>query len=203
MKHAILGPIVRISPFEIHINDPEYIDTVYPGPSHRSMKYAWAMRQFGLRTSFLSTISHELHRIRRGALSNFFSKASLQRLEPGVQAQIDKLVSRLRHLQGSGRNVNLLDVYACLTGDIIGQYAFGKPHGFLDGPDDFSRSWHKPIMDVLHVAHLLKQFGWLLPLMQLMPIRLVKIMQPHVATLIEFQAVSSPIPRPMTGKILC
>ncbi len=98
------------------------------------MKYGWAMKMFGLRTAALATESHELHRIRRSALAHYFSKASLVKLEPGVQAQIDKLVVRLQDLRGSGRNVNLLDVYACLTGDIIGQVSTAQHHSFYSYP---------------------------------------------------------------------
>lgn len=94
------------------------------------MKYGWGMKMFGLRTAFLATESHELHRIRRAAIAPYFSKAALQKLEPGVQGQVDKLVGRFEELKGSGRNVCLKNVFACLTGDIIGQYAFNKPYGF-------------------------------------------------------------------------
>lgn len=81
---------------------------------------------FGLRTAFIVTESHELHRLRRSALAHYFSKASLLKLEPGVQSQVDKLMARFEDLRESGRNVNLLDVYACLTGDVIGQVSIGR-----------------------------------------------------------------------------
>lgn len=102
------------------------IDEVYPNQQKRSMKYGWAMRMFGLRTGLFATESHELHRIRRGIFAHYLSKATLLRLEPGIQSVMDKLVSRFEGLKGSGRNINLLDVYACLTGDVIGQvHLFG------------------------------------------------------------------------------
>lgn len=72
------------------------------------MKYSWSQRMFGLRSSFAVTESHDLHRIRRAALAHYFSKSSLQKLEPGVQAMVEKLVNRLQGWKGSGRNVNLV-----------------------------------------------------------------------------------------------
>ena len=30
------GPIVRFPPNEIHFNDPEFLDTVYPGPGRKT-----------------------------------------------------------------------------------------------------------------------------------------------------------------------
>ena len=41
------GPIVRINPHEIHINDPEYIEEVYAGPSKKRDKYRWIARMLG------------------------------------------------------------------------------------------------------------------------------------------------------------
>lgn len=184
--HDKYGPIVRINPYEVHINDPEMIDEVYPNQQKRSMKYGWAMTMFGLKTGVLSTESHELHRIRRGVYAHFLSKATLVRLEPGIQSVLDRLLSRFESLKGSGRNVNLLDVYACLTGDIIGQYAFAKPYGFIDDPE-FSPYWHEMIMGVSQNGHLVKQFSWMVPLMKAMPDRLVKATQPLMMSLLEFQ----------------
>ena len=188
--HEKYGPIIRISPYEIHINDPEFIDEIYPGSGKRSCKYVWAMKMFGLRYAFLVTESHELHRVRRGAFAHYLSKASLMRLEPGIQAVVAKLVSRLQGIKGTGKVINLLDVYASLTGDVIGQYAFAKPYGFLDD-EEFSPFWHETMMNVSQNGHLLKQFGWLQPMMEAMPEWLVRIVQPRAIFLLNWRKVCS------------
>lgn len=164
------------------------IDEVYPNQQYRSMKYGWAMKMFGLKTGHLSTESHELHRIRRGIFAHYLSKATIQKLEPGIQSVIGKLLRRFEGLKGSGKHVNLLDVYACLTGDVIGQYAFAQTYGFLDDPD-FSPHWHKMIMGVSRNGHFVKQFGWLVPLLGAMPSWLLRILQPDMMSLIGFQQV--------------
>ena len=82
------------------------------------MKYEWAMRSFGPTVASFSTEGHELHRIRRGALSPFFSKASVTQLQPAVRAVIAKFVARITALKGSGTPINLIDAYSALTNDV-------------------------------------------------------------------------------------
>ncbi|KAI4221052.1 MAG: hypothetical protein L6R36_007164 [Xanthoria steineri] len=185
--HEKYGPVVRISPYEIHIHDPEFIDEVYPGSSvRRTEKYGWAMRMFGVRFTFIATIDHDLHRLKRNNFAPYLSKATLQKLEPGIQSVIDHMVFKLREIQGTGKVFNLLDLFSCLTADVMGQYAFAQSYGLLDGPD-FSPHWHKTLMEVSMNGHLLKQFGFLMPLMKAMPIWLVELTSPGTMTLIKFQ----------------
>lgn len=42
------GPVVRISPDELHVNDPEFINELYGGVSTKRDRYEFAARQFGL-----------------------------------------------------------------------------------------------------------------------------------------------------------
>ena len=152
------------------------------------MKHGWAVNLFGRSTTTFATESHELHRIRRAALAPFFSKASVQRLEPVVQSIVDKLASRLRSLQGSGTTVNIIHAFSSLTGDIIGQYAFARPYGLVDSPD-FAPQWHKTWAQMTESAHAFKHFAWLEPLIRTMPHWLVNIVDPNIMSLITMQDV--------------
>ncbi len=40
--------MVRISPDELHVNDPEFINELYGGVSTKRDRYEFAARQFGL-----------------------------------------------------------------------------------------------------------------------------------------------------------
>ena len=86
--------------------------------------------------------------------------------------------------------MNLLDVFTSLTGDIIAQYSFAKPYGFLDDPE-FAPYWHKVAMEVSQNGHMVKQFPWLMPLMKAMPRWMVKMVQPQMMTLLDFQDVGA------------
>lgn len=80
------GPIIRISPYELHIEDPKYYDELYVRASRRRKeKYEWSVRGFGPTLYTFATVGHEFHRTRRGAVAPFFSKALVQNLEPERQ----------------------------------------------------------------------------------------------------------------------
>lgn len=52
---TLTGPIVRISPYELHINDTDYYDELYGG-SKKFDKYPWAARLFGNSSSAVNTV---------------------------------------------------------------------------------------------------------------------------------------------------
>lgn len=90
------------------------------------------MRAFGPPLSSFTTTAHELHRVRRGALAPFFSRASVTALAPTIDSAVARLVGRLAEVRGSGEVVNLGDAFMALTNDVICGYAFGSASGFLD-----------------------------------------------------------------------
>src|SRR5277367_2357447 len=59
------GPIVRISPWELHVNDPDWNEPYKM--SSRANKYHWYYRFVGSSDSAFGTADYDLHRLRRGA----------------------------------------------------------------------------------------------------------------------------------------
>ena len=167
--------------FDVH----RYYDELYVGPSQRrTLKYEWSVRGFGPTNFTFSTIGHEHHRIRRAAITPLFSKALVQQFEPSVQTMVDKLISRLENLKGSGTVINMVAMYPCLTSDIICQYAFASPYGYLDEPE-FAPLWHKAVMDASEGSHFFKQFPWLETMMRKMPASIVRKMVPGLSALFQ------------------
>lgn len=166
-----------------HLFVIRYYDELYVGPSsRRTLKYEWSVRGFGPTIYTFSTPGHELHRIRRGAVAPFFSKALVQQLEPSVQAMVQKLLSRLEKLKGTGAIINMIDMYPCLTADIICQYAFASPYGYLDEPE-FAPLWHKAVMDASEGYHFFKQFPWIESIMRRIPPSIARKMAPNLGAL--------------------
>ncbi len=182
------GPIVRINPYELHIDDPEFYDEVYSGPLKRRDKWQWFYKLFGITLGVFGTLPHDLHRLRRAALNPYFSKQSVARLAPLIQSCIDILCERLKQAQRSREPVNLSVAYSALTADIVTEYSFGKSYGFLSRPD-FGSGFYAIVMRSGLLGHLIKQFGWLYPVMNAMPAWLVALVKPEMMPLLHLRNV--------------
>ena len=68
IKLILAGPIVRITPEEIHIDDIDFWDTLY-AKHPKSQKYSWMNGRFGNESSIFTTCDPVHHRQRRAPLS--------------------------------------------------------------------------------------------------------------------------------------
>ncbi|KAI9883898.1 MAG: hypothetical protein M1823_004311 [Watsoniomyces obsoletus] len=195
--HEQYGPIIRINPYELHIAEPDYYSTVYGGQRD---KYEWHARLFGVNHAMFSTIEDERHRKLRAPLSGFFSKPSVERLQPEIRRFIEKLCGRFEEHRESKKPMNLGDAYSALTLDVISEYSFAKAYGCLDRPD-FAPEWPTLMMTLSESAHVHKQFGWLFPLMKAMPEWTIRVFNAQLLVVVHFQnSLEKQIREIMDGK---
>lgn len=133
--HEKYGPIIRIGPDDLHVNDPEFLPELYPVGGRSRDKYRRVMQVFGFNNAALSTVEHDVHRMRRGAMARMFSKDSVRRLEPIMRGNLEKLFVRLQECKANGKPINLLHLYSAFTNDLITEYAFGVSYNWLDAPE--------------------------------------------------------------------
>lgn len=132
-RRKIAGPIVRINPDELHCSDPYFTDEIYAGPGRIRDKWQHQLNTGGagpVSVTGFSTVPHELHRIRKGALGKFFSRQQMLRLEGEVQEFAQLVVDKM--LRSAGKDpFDVKEAFNCFTADVISQYAFGEPMGFI------------------------------------------------------------------------
>ncbi|KAI0000250.1 cytochrome P450 [Xylariaceae sp. FL0662B] len=132
--HEKYGPIVRINPEELHCNDPDFAEEIYPSTASRirDKHYHFLNSLAGpIETAAFGTREHEIHRRRRNAISRFFSRQQMLRLEPEINAMAQKMCDKLLLFAGKGP-IEMVQVFNCFTADTISQYAYGTTFGFLD-----------------------------------------------------------------------
>ncbi|KAL8813202.1 MAG: hypothetical protein Q9200_000431 [Gallowayella weberi] len=187
--HERYGPVIRINPYEVHINDPEFYEELYVGGSKgKTNKWHWSMRMFGQQDlSAFDTLDHDKHRQRREPWNPYFSKQSVTRIQPLlIQAVVDKLCTRLAEHQRAGKPVVMTHAFSCVTSDIISEYSFPEGYNLLDRPE-FDSAHYEAWMSLSKMSHVLKQFGWLYPLLDSMPMWVTRITSPEMYLILKSQ----------------
>jgi hypothetical protein len=85
---------VRINPIELHIDDPDYYETIYSHSLHLDKMMAFTHR-FQNPDSIQATVPHTLHRLRRQPLNQFFSKRQVLLLWPLIVEKCEKLCQKI------------------------------------------------------------------------------------------------------------
>lgn len=183
------GPIVRISPYELHINDFEYFDEIYSASS-RLDKYGWFYRWVNSPLSVVSTVGHDLHKSRRRAMSPFFSDSSVARLEPTLHQVVKKLCSVFEKHRANGQPLDLSSLYRCLAIDVITEYCFPKSYGFLDY-EDLPRGFFQSMRNFSQVSLWHRHFPFIFQLFQLIPRRVLGFIDRQSLSAADFQKVCS------------
>ncbi|KAI1419592.1 cytochrome P450 [Xylaria sp. FL1777] len=167
--HEKYGPIVRTSPWELSIRDPNFYNQLYVAAStRRTNMWPRGREGNGFESSHHLSVPHDLHRSRRKHLEPFFSRQGITRVEPIIAAEAWKLDARLLGLSGSGSVVHMDHVLAAMTGDVIGYISCGMQPGLIEDAG-FSPSWYDLMIKTTTIAPLFRCFTWLNKLLQLLP----------------------------------
>lgn len=137
--HKRYGPVVRVGPDEIHVDDPEfYAEFAGTSTKRRNKSTTWywfsGMKQ-NIGVAAFATLDHDHHALRRGAMNGFFSKRKVQELEERIRSHVRKMIERLMESKKAGEVVNLMYLTSALTLDVITEYSFGKSMSSLDTTD--------------------------------------------------------------------
>ncbi|KAF1815265.1 putative cytochrome P450 [Eremomyces bilateralis CBS 781.70] len=183
--HDIYGPIVRITPNEVHVNDPALIDAVYPGGGKKVDKDPYQVRMFGIPDTAFLTIDHETHRIRRGALNRYFSKAAVNKIEPYIREAAEKLCSCIASYAGSD-TVTISVAFSSFTTDVITEYLFAKSYHMIDRPH-FLPNLQAGNDSLGELLPILKQLPFLHTVMRWIPQERMLKMNPGMASWIRVE----------------
>ncbi|KAL3473218.1 cytochrome P450 [Aspergillus californicus] len=183
--HKKYGPIVRISPTELHVNDPEYYEVIYSRDSPRN-KYDYYQRTFNAPYALITAEDHHRHRLIRSQMNPFFSTTRIRQLEPTLKNLVDKLCRRLEALKDTGEPVTIEYPLTCYTTDVITDYTMGAGYHYLDEPD-FIPQWQHTLCGTAKTLVFVRPVAFLLPLLLAMPERLTSWLNPGMELFFGFQ----------------
>jgi hypothetical protein len=156
-----IGPIVRINPYELSVNDTDldFMNSLYPSVGKEVDKFWWSGNQqsfvcyiivansyhvagmFGNNEMSFGTIPHHLHKMRRAAFNKLFSSTYIRRLEPTLKDLVNSMIETIANKLKAGEQVNLVHAYSALTQDVITEYCFANSRNVLQKPG-FAPHWY-------------------------------------------------------------
>ncbi|KAG9234593.1 benzoate 4-monooxygenase cytochrome p450 [Amylocarpus encephaloides] len=180
--HEQYGPLVRISPDEIHCNDSLFIDEIYAGGNRKRDKPIHQVRGSGtVQQALFSTINHDVHRMRRSALSRFFSRAQVTQLEPKIHKLAERLCDKIL-VVGKKDPFDVTTAYSLLSSDVISGYCFGESIGLV-AQKSWEPNFRKGLYALLNMMYYLRFFP-LLRYMGLVMAPFTKVLSADVEFLI-------------------
>jgi len=185
--HQKYGPVVRITPNEIHLSDSSNHDKIHHIGS-KFYKDDEFYRCLGLETAAVVTPSNELHRIRRGRLAPMFSRAKVLELEDVVQARTEKLCGRIAEAFEAGGSVNLHYGFRAVSVDVITEYAWGNCYELLSRPN-FGKEYFDSVSILSRQIWTNQQFPFLDPIMRSFPLWLAMRLFPTIGPLVAMRSV--------------
>lgn len=104
---------------------------------------------------------------------------------------MDKICYRFeQEYAGQGKPVVLNDVYGALSGDVITNLAFAKSYDLIG-----IKNWETPftiaISNLVKTSHIMTHFGWIVPLMNCVPDKLLMALSSKLKPIVEFRRVSA------------
>ncbi|KAI0450824.1 cytochrome P450 [Xylaria acuta] len=179
--HQTYGPIVRLSPDEIHITDTAWVDTLLVSSAQGTRdKYVPAANQAGTSKGVFGTSAHNTHRRRRAALSPLFSKSCAASAEGLIYDKFDLLIKRIDTQIARDGCADMRTAFVCFTTDVVSEYCLGQSFGLLQD-ETKGKEWHNSLRALAKTIPYTRQFNWIIPLSQKIPLSFMRAFSPDMA----------------------
>jgi hypothetical protein len=188
-QHRLSGPIIRLSPSEVHIQDSSFFHVLY-SQTRLWDKPKHLQHRFKNDNGVFTTPSHEVHRHRRAAVSPFFSKRKISQNGPSLQLRADQLCDIIEREYKNSKKILQLDaMFACFVADTIVSFCFDKNYKWLESPD-FHCDFAEAMDGIVENVHLVTQFSTLAKAMNMLSDRVLAVLNPSMKVINDFQSVS-------------
>ncbi|KAI9166335.1 Trichodiene oxygenase [Paramyrothecium foliicola] len=188
--HKKYGPIIRISPHELHIHDAAWFDTLYNRQEGVWHKYDWSVDAFATKGATIWTADHNLHKNRRLPLSPYFSKVKVNNQHEMIQKHVQRLMDRLALFAESQKTVDLGAAFTAFVRDVVNEYLLGKHYNDIQ-KEDFDAGMVVAAQAgglLWRTTKFVRFFG---PLMRSIPEEwMIAVGEPHIKEWFRFQISS-------------
>lgn len=135
------------------------------------------------------TITYDLHRKRRAAISGLFSKAAAAAEEPVIYDRVDFFLKRVDEQIKRDGYAEMRMNYLALTTDTIADYCLETSLHLLEN-EDKAIGWQETISALANTAPIARQWSWITPLSLSLPVGLLELVNPKLARIVGLHRVS-------------
>jgi hypothetical protein len=185
--HIQYGPIVRINPDEISVNDAQFHDKLFaPQPAVRDRHPNFSSALGTTKGSF-STPDHFLHKNRRVAYSPFFASVNVTASESMVLEKLNHLCELLAACKED--TPPLRTYFAAISFDSFYTMAFGSSLNLLDDLP-LAENCNNTVELLVTTAPFYRIFPSVMAFARAVPHSLLRRLSSHVARVFDLHAVS-------------
>lgn len=132
--HEKYGPIIRIGPNEVNIDDGAAIQPIYVKNGGLPKNPCYSNFDIDGYSTIFSALDHAHRTTRAKTVVNLFSQQSIREGKDVICACVDKMVDRLQRAikESEGNPVDVLMIFRSLATDVVTSYLFGKSMNGLD-----------------------------------------------------------------------
>jgi hypothetical protein len=182
------GPIVRISPWEVHIRDAEFYNELFTAKS-KFNKMPHLSHRLGHPKATVDAIEHDYHRRRRAAVAPFFTRQKIIDFSPYTGSRINKLRTIFEtQYKGTGKVVCLNEVWGAYVTDVLTWYIYALSYDFLDYPG-FEAPFTTAIHNLLYSIPFATSFPTLAKWLQKLPEWMLVSLDPTMKPVFKFRHV--------------
>lgn len=130
--HQTYGSIVRISPNELSVAEPDAFQSIYRTGSGFLKSDFYQKLVYKVHPGIFTMINPDDHRERRKLFARPFAKSYLRtNYESVVRERVDLAIAKLKK-EGQKGSVDAMKWWYLMAADIISTLSFGEPFGLLE-----------------------------------------------------------------------
>ncbi|CAG8978255.1 hypothetical protein HYALB_00009152 [Hymenoscyphus albidus] len=175
--HTQYGPIIRVTPDEIHVNDVGFLDDVYAPSTVRRDKYSYQSKSLRVPGGVGATAGFDLHKKRRDALTPFLSKRNVTFLEPLITKKVNQLCDVIQKHADTSTPVNLSDVFFAFSNDVVVNFLFAHEVNLL-ADIELAAKQRRNSNELLLGINMNKHFPWIPDFLEALPLFISKPIMP-------------------------
>ncbi|KAK4182481.1 cytochrome P450 [Podospora australis] len=152
--HAQYGPVIRINPNRVHVDDVDFYHEVYRSNTKYHKDPAVYGNIGGVGRSLATEPDPAIHKMKRSLVRGFFSAQYISTMAPLVHKVVRNSLDEAAEYHRNGRPLDLQRMFASISAEVITQVLFGSSldrldrgkgkEVVLDTLDAFSHSFQLP-----------------------------------------------------------